>query len=236
MKQAKGQKGWASFWETMRPMTWSQRIEHFFSYYTEYAFVICVAAVLIGVILWGITGERSQVIFGGAFANVDINRYGYDYLTAGVQELLDADPEKQKAELTSTAFAPVEELSQLDYAFNAAMAPIAKLEEGALDYLVMDETAMEFYMTQYALMDLREVFTQEELEAFGADLIWLELQKEATKYPVAIRVNGIPFFEDCVEVRDPVYFSFTGPEEKAEQYRIFWDYLLNWKNAGQPAS
>jgi hypothetical protein len=64
----------------------------------------------------------------------------------------------------------------------------------------------------------------------------LELQKEATKYPVAIRVNGIPFFEDCVEVRDPVYFSFTGPEERAEQYRMFWDYLLNWKNAGQPAS
>lgn len=229
MKETKLYKSIALFFTRLKPMGWGERIEYIFSYYKEVVFVFVISLAVLSVILYSALIDKSEVIFGGVFANVDINRYGYEYLTDGVMELFDGDPDTQKAALSSTAFESVQELSQLDYAYNAAMKPISMIEEGTLDFLVMDEEAMMFYMTQYALMDLRDVFPEDQLLQMEDLLIYLELETDHSRYPVAIRVNSFAFFRDCVEVEQPVYFSFTGNKEEAESYCIFWQYLMDWK-------
>lgn len=228
MKETKWYNNIQRFFAVLKPMSWKQRIAHIFSYYEELVFVL--ALILAVVIIVGVTVNKDdrQTIFGGAFANVDINQAGYDYLSDGVIALFEGDPETHRVDLSSTAFKEVERVSELDSSYNAAMKPIAKIEEGVLDYLVMNEDAMEFYMTQYALMDLTEVFTADELAAMEDDLIYIYLEVEAIRYPIAIEVTQLPFFQDCVDVSEPVFFGYTGSKEDREEYRAFWAYLNNW--------
>ncbi len=233
MKNIKIYKSIQRFFAVLKPMTWKERIEHIFSYYEELVFIL--AMILAAVIIIGVSVSRDdrQVIFGGAFANVDINQIGYDYLSDGLIEHLGADPESHRVDLSSTAFKEVTQVSELDVSYNSAMKPIAKIEEDVLDYLVMNEDAMEFYMTQYALMDLTEVFTADQLAAMEDDLVYVYLEVEAVRYPIAIEVTDMPFFKDCVDVSKPVYFGFTGHKEDSEEYRAFWEYLKIWEDNSQ---
>ena len=214
-------------------MKWADRLDYIFSYYKELVFVVFIAVMVVSAVLFSALGDQKEVLFGGVFANTDISREGYAYLSDGVMELLDGDPETQIISLSSTFFEEVKELSQLDYSYNAAMKPIGMLEKGELDYMVMNESAMMFYMTKYALMDLREVFTDAELEALEPQLIYIELEKEQVRYPVAIDVTKMQFFVDCVDVSEPMYFSFTGTPEQREQYRDFWEYLSAWEGKAE---
>lgn len=229
MKNTKAYKSVERFFAVLKPMNWKQRIEHIFSYYEELVFV--GAIVLAVVIFVGVSMSRNdkQAVFGGMFANVDINQVGYSYLTDGYMQTLGADRETQYIDLSSTAFKEVTKVSELDVSYNAAMKAIAKIEEGTLDYLVMNEDAMEFYMTQYALMDLTEVFPADALSAIEDDLIYIYLEKENIRYPIAIEVTNMPFFKDCVDVSNPVYLGFTGDKEDSEEYRAFWVYLNSWE-------
>lgn len=228
MKETKWFQSTARFFEALRPMTWLERIDHIFSYYKELVFVVSVALIVCLALAISFSGNRAEVIFGGGFANVDIDREGYTYLTDGVMALYGGDPKKQKVELSSTAFREVTQASQLDYNYNAAMSLVAKIDDGTLDFLVMDEDAMKFYMTRYALMDLREVFTPGELAEMEDDLVYIYLEVEQVRYPIAVDITALPFCQECVDVTVPVYFGFTGTGEEREQYRAFWRYLTDW--------
>ena len=228
MKDSKWLDSVRHFFEVLKPMTWAERFDHIFTYYKEFVFVVGVGILVISVLLFSALNSRNNVVFGGVFANLDINLYGYNYLTDGFLEKLDTDSITDKVDLTSTAFKTPENLSELDSSYNAAMKPIGMIEDGTLDYFVMDEEAMMFYMTQDALMDLREVFTEDELAQMEDLLIYLEFESDHTRYPVAIRVNHMQFFIDCVEVENPVFFSFASTEKDVSTYRLFWEYLNNW--------
>jgi len=228
MKLSKTEKRRVSIWKTLQPMSWSERFGYMLSYYAEIAFVLFIAGLIVTVLLLSAFRDRSEVIFGGAFANTDVNKAGYEYLTTGVLSLFDGDSKTQKVELSSTAFPQTPDYSMIGNAHDAAMKPVAQMEEGIIDYIVMNESAMMFYMTQYILGDLRLVFSEEELSAMGERVIFLELEKEGTRCPVAIRVDQLPFFRDCVDVSEPIFFSFTENEKKAGTHRFFWEYLMNW--------
>lgn len=222
-------KKWiTSLRKTLAPMRWSQRLEYIFSYYAEIAFVLCIAGVLITVLLVSVLKDRSEVIFGGAFANTDINREGYAYLTDGVMTLLHGDPETQKVALSSTAFKETPDAGNINGLYNAAMKPVAQADEGTVDYIVMNESAMMFYMPQYVLADLTQVFSEEELAQMGEKVIYLELTEEGIRCPVAVRVDSLAFFRDCVDVREPIYLGFVDGGKRTEKYRIFWEYLKSW--------
>lgn len=229
MKETKFYKSVIRFISIMKPMKWSERIEYVFMYYKELVFVVSIALIVIIGVVGSMAGNNKQIVFGGLFANVDINKIGYSYLTDGVAEFVPYDPDKQQIKLTSTAFDEASDLDQLNYTFNAAMSPIAMIEKGELHYMVMDEEAMKFYMSQYALMDLTEIFDQSVLDALGEDVIYIELQVEQVRYPIAINITDLEFSKDCLDVSDPIYLGFTGTKENKELFLKFWNHLNNWK-------
>lgn len=210
-------------------MTWTDRRELVKASLPEILVIGFLVALVVTILLFTLLKDRREVIFGGMLVNTDVNQEGYDYLTSGVLDLFDGDGKKQKAELSNTVVTETTEFSLINGAYNAAMKPVAKVEEGTLDYLVMNENAMMLYMTQYILTDLTQVFSEEELAAFGDRVVYLELEKEAVRYPVAIRVDAVPFIGQCLNTAEPLYLSFTGSGERAELYRRFWNYLLDWK-------
>lgn len=215
-------------WEKLKPMTWKERVDHIWTYYKAVLFVSLVLILLpVGVIISFAT--KKDVLYGGMAINVDIRKVGVTYLTDDWREKLGGDPKKETVELYANAFDP--EHGELESTYGVAMSTIARAESKTLDYIIVDETALEFYVVQEVYMDLNNVFTAQELEAFGKENVITITPEDnlSVRTPVAIDITDMAFAQDCLQAEGRIYLAFVGQEEKGQSYRAFWDYLLAWE-------
>ena len=215
-------------WEKLKPMTWKQRVDHIWTYYKAVVLFASVAIILPVAVIISIATKK-DVAFSGMAINVDMRKVGVTYLTDDWFDRIGGDPKKEIAELYANALDP--EQGELESTYGVAMSTIARAESKTLDYLLVDQVALEFYIVQEIYMDLRCVFTEEELAAFGAEnVIKITPEDDPTvMIPIAINITEMAFAKDCLEADGTIYFSFVGQEEKASLYREFWAYLLAWE-------
>ena len=108
------------------------------------------------------------------------------------------------------------------------MSAVALAGSHSLDYLLMDQIAMEFYMSQDIFMDLRTFFSEDELEALKDDLVYMQT-REDDMVPVALHIEDMPFAVDCIDLEDNIFLSFINNTRKKDVCRDFWEYLNNWE-------
>lgn len=215
-------------WEKLKPMTWKQRIDHIWTYYRA-VFLFAAVAILLPVGLVISLTTKKDVAFGGMAINVDMRKVGVTYLTDDWFDRIGGDPKKEVAELYANAFDP--ETGDLESTYGVAMSTIARAESKTLDYIIVDQATMEFYIVQEIYMDLSNVFTAEELAAFGQDKVITVTPEDQleVRMPIAIDITDTAFAKDCLKAKGSIYLAFVGPEERSELYREFWDYLLAWE-------
>jgi len=227
MNKKKLTERWKELLAKLKPMTWKQRIDFIWTYYKDIVFVVCVLAIIPIVLLTSFIGQK-ETLFGGMVVNMDMRQNGVTYLTDDLFEMLGGDSKEEYVNLQANAFDPYSSDTAANY--NQAMAAIGYVEAGILDYMIADEPAMEWYILQEIYMDLSLVFTAEELAEFGERVIYAQPDDGKPKFPVAIDISQTVFAKDCLDCGDdPAYFSFVGPDAKAEQYRDFWEYLMAWE-------
>ena len=88
-------------------------------------------------------------------------------------------------------------------------------------------------MTQDIYMDLRELFTKEQLTKIEDRLIYFQPADEnekptEEKYPVAVDISGLPFFGEFCDLKEPIYFSAAANAPNIDDLKAFWDYLNAW--------
>lgn len=227
MKNTKIYQRYRKLVETLKPMTWGQRIDHVWTYYKDIVIVTLIMLVLpLSLIISSLNNK--EVIFGGMVINYDVRQSGVTYLSDDLFEELGGNPRTQKVNLNSNMFEQY--ASDIDSNYNAAMSTMGYINAGILDYLIMDEFAMELYIAERIYMDLSLIFTPEELEQFGDKVIYARPEDSQVSTPISLNITDLVIVQDCLNVDDtPVYLSFVGPDENAAQYRAFWDYLLAWE-------
>ena len=102
-----------------------------------------------------------------------------------------------------------------------------------LDYLLMDETALKNLLAHDMNMDLRNFFTEEELEALGDNVIWMEsgVEEERKLMPIAVKVEHIPFIAEHARNVDDTYFAVVTNTPRMDACRALWEYLNAWTPA-----
>ena len=222
-------KGFAALREALKPMTGMQRIEHIWNYYKELILIALIVVFLIVVAIISLVNAGVEVLFSGAFANVDLSADGLEYVQDDYYDRL-GGKKRQEVRLTATYF---EELlgsvSDFDYNYNSAMGIVAMVTAESLDYMVMDEVALKFYLSQDIFMDLSEFFTEEELEKYADRLVYLEANDSEERYPIAIHIEDTAFAKDCMEPGKTVFFALIANTQRPELCRDFWEYLLAWE-------
>jgi len=227
MKIKKLLESFKAFLATLKPMTWRQRIDHVWTYYKDVVFVAAVL-LMIPIVLLVSSANKKETLFGGMVVNLDMRQVGVTYLTDDLFVKLEGDPKKQFVDLRANTFE--EHSTEIDANYNAAMSTLSYIEAGILDYLIADEFAMEWYIVQEIYMDLSLVFNPEELEKFGEKVIYIQPEDSQIRTPIAVDISDTVFAKDCLNAgAEPVYFSFVGPNEEAQEYRAFWEYLMAWE-------
>ena len=94
---------------------------------------------------------------------------------------------------------------------------------------------MEYYITQDVYMDLREFFTQEELDQFAAEdrLVYAQEEGSEDKWVIAVEITDIPFIQDNLKSDSRVYFALAGNTEKLDTCRDMWQHILDWPGHGK---
>ncbi|MBO5867529.1 MAG: hypothetical protein J6Q54_01315 [Oscillospiraceae bacterium] len=222
--------GWKKLLEDIKPMTFSEKVDHIWTYYKEYIGVVALLLfVLIGLVSSMVNNLMTDTVLAGAMINVTCSQEAYDYISTDYEEVLGLTGHRE-VRLEYTYFQDMEaNTNEEDY--YAAMGIIAEVAAKKLDYLVMDKVSMGYYAGQEVYMDLSRVFTEEELADFAERglLIYCMEEEEKIPWPAAIKINDLPYIQDNLTVQNEVYLAFAGSSDKVEELRAFWEYLLAWE-------
>ena len=218
---------WVELCRKLKPMTWRQRLDFFWTYYRDILAIVLVLSIIPFSLIYS-TATKKDVIIAGYFVNLDLRKAGLEYLTDDLMEKLEGNPKTQKVEVSGIMFE--ESAYQAEYNYNVAMSVFGAIDADVCDYMVMDTYSFEFYMGDLIYMDLRLIFSEDELAEMGEKVIYLLDDETLERTPIAINVTEMKYFKDCVNVqeKDAAYLAFVGPFEEADQYRDLWEYLMAW--------
>ncbi len=231
MKDTKINRFFTRLCADMASMTWTQRVDHIWSYYKE-SIVIVIALVLIAIYLFAsIWKDQKELLLGGLAVNVTFSEEAQSYLQDGYTKT--QEKENAEALLQMIHIAGFSEVQSSEQTYYMLTKTIAMLTNQEIDYFILDQTALELYLAQDAFLDLSDVFPEEELDAFGENVIQLTKVDEDNKtvveaYPVALRITEIPFVREMGETTGDVYIAFAVNAPHSERLHGFWAYLNMW--------
>lgn len=230
-KESKLYLGWVKLCSDMKPMTFRQKVEHIWMYYKEYMLVaFLVLMMIVAVITSSITASQ-EVIASGIAVNIFIDQEGYDYLSVDYFDRLEGEKGKEKVSLEYVYFGDLDNPNGTSDNFSKAETVVARVEGKMLDYMLLDQYAMETYILYEIYMDLRDFFTQEELAQLAAEnrIIYAQQEGSEERWPVAVDISDLPFVQDNVNSEGKTYFALSGSTQRMEICRDVWEYLHQWK-------
>ena len=217
--------------ENLKPMTWPQRIDHIWTYYKEFLIITIVSVIVVVGVLTAMLTPKKELLMGGMSVNTYLNGEADSYLGEEYFAHLQGDPDKQEVQQYFRSFGDFSKSPQDYEVFNGV---IAMIYAEKLDYLFLDEQGMQPFISYESLMDLRLVFTEEELQQFGNRVVYGQKTDDegkpmGEKIPVTINITDLPFIQDCETYDRKVYLGFAVNAPNQDSLRDFWEYLLAWE-------
>ncbi len=217
----------------LKPMTFTQRVDHLWTYYKEYLWIAVFVGVFLAAGITVLNHQKYDTLVSGMMVNISISQEGFDYLSEDYLEKLQGDPKSQRVELDYTNFSNLEDPTSSEDNYSSMMLMVARVEGRMLDYMILDKFAMEYYIIQNVYLDLREFFTEEELEDLGDRVITARQEDETDAWVVAIDITELPFVQDNIRLdgeEDRVYFALSGSTQRMDMCRDAWDYINAWES------
>ena len=99
--------------------------------------------------------------------------------------------------------------------------------------MILDKFALEYYIAHEVYMDLRDVFSEEELAALAAEdrVIYAQQAGQEERWPIAIKITEIDFVKDNVNSGGDIYFALSGSSPRLDMCYHAWQYLNAWQSA-----
>lgn len=232
-KKTKLAQGFIKLRNDMKPMTFKEKCEHLWEYYKEWLLVLFLVVMGIGLVTTIISSRNKEVMVSGMMINIKIEQEGMNYLTTDYSEYLGATSEDQVAELDYTSFGDPMDPELGEGSFYASMILPARVTGAMLDYIILDEFALRYYVDHEVYMDLRKVFTEEELKQWDAEgrVKYAKQADDIESWPIAIEISNLDFVKDTVNSEGEIYFALSGSSPRPEMCRNAWEYLHAWKKA-----
>ena len=223
-------EGLKTFFSELKPMTWKQRIDHIWTYYKEHMFIAGMILVVIAAIISSAINASKENLIYGMMINISITQDGYNYLEGDYFEDLEGNKHTQAVRLSYANFSSLEDATYAEENYSAAMKLVSLVGGGYLDYIILDQFGMEFYIAQEVYLDLREFFTQEELDALGDRVIYAMEEGATERVPYAVDISDLAFVKENISTEEKTYFALSGNDPKLDMCRDVWNRLHAWKS------
>ena len=212
--------------EQLKPMSWKERLEHLWEYYKWVLVVAALVIMLISIVCTSIYNRNLKVLFGGSVVNVYMSNEAAEYLQGDVEEMLQAGEMEQVFLHTIS----VGDMSTSTDASTDAMTVVVRVAAQELDYVIMDESALNYFINTAVVTDLTPCLTEEQLAMFEGKTVLARLEENGPVVPVALEITDIDFLKDCYIGNRKIYISFPNNTEHAMTPSQFLDYLLAWEH------
>lgn len=210
----------------LEPMSFREKLDHLWTYYKWFAALLALIIVLICMVSSSIANINCETLLSGMVINTDVTLDGNNYLTVDYFEKRHGVEGKQEIDLAHLTFMDPEDSTDIEFTYTAIMRIVADISARQLDYVITDEVGMETCMNHDALMDLREILTEQEMELLKDDLIYLYYDEEDVTVPVAVNLRNHPFSKQYIQTEEERYLAFIANTPRKEACRDFWEYLL----------
>ena len=233
LKNSKFVLGWKKLCADLKPMSFTEKCEHLWTYYKSWLVVLGFILLTISFTTTVIGEQRKEVMVSGMMININIDQLGMNYLTSQYAEDLGATRKTQVAEVDYTSFGdPLNPESGSDSSYAAMILP-ARVEGRMLDYMIFDKSGMEYYIAYDLYMDLEEFFTEEEFKQLAAEnrIIYAKQEDELYSKAIAVSITELPFVQEYIAPKEgeEIYFSLSGSSPRPEMCRDVWERLNNWE-------
>lgn len=228
--------------EDMKDMSFKEKADHIWTYYKGYLLGVLFVGLVVAIVITGIVNSNRQVEVCGILVNGRIDQKGYNYLTKAYAEAL-GKPE-YAVELQASDFQSMEDPTSSEDNMTAAQKLILLVASGEMDYAIVDQFALNFYLHQDVFSNLDDVFPAEMLEELAekdmlmyyktvdedASLVDMENDSDPTgRIPIAIKMQDLPFVQDTMYGGE-YYFCATSHEPDTDAIIAVWNYILAWEN------
>lgn len=225
---------WKDEKENMKGMTFRQKLDHLWTYYSEYLWIAAVVVILIVAIITStINVLFRETIVSGLNINVTMDQTGMSYLGEEYHEKIDARSYWDVVDFTYTQFDPLLEVTGDEGDYYASQAVVAQVAAEKLDYVILDEASLDFFVRQDIFLDMREFFSPEELKQlekegrlrYGVD----PESEDQDPWIIAVEITDTDFIKDNATVEGEVYFALAGNAPHMDQCRAIWEHIMAWE-------
>lgn len=216
---------WDKLRRDLKPMTFRQKIDHLWTYYYWVLVIAAIIAVIISIVATSVKNLNTDVLVAGVFINADVSLDGREFLEDQYFEKLGGIPDKQEIQITNVVFEDPFTTQEIEYTYNATLKVIAMLSAKTVDYMLMDELGMKYYLGQDVFLDLNELFPREELEKFKDDIIYMTYEETGETIPVAINIRNTVFGQKYLNTDKTHYIGFAANTPRPDACRLLWEYM-----------
>lgn len=215
----------------LKPMTWKQRAEHIWMYYKEHMFIaLVVLVIIIGIISMALSAGK-EVLVSGVMVNISMTQEGRNYLERDYLEDLGGNKSTQSVNMYSADFSALEDAMYEEEQYSASQVLVGLVSGAKLDYMLLDQFGMEFYIRQDVYFDLREFFTEEEIADLDAAKLLIYAMEEGTvdRVPIAVDISGAEFVRENIGTEKKTFFAISGNKPDLEMCRDVYERIYKWQ-------
>lgn len=220
--------------EDLSRMTFKEKVDHLWTYYKSTLLITVILIMTVSILVTCLINVGTKTVISGVTVNVYLNEEGMQYLEEDYLNKVSEGTGLEKAQITDMPLYDLSDVDHYEETYVTLMSLAALISEEELDYMICDQVALtNFIRYESILLDLRDLFTQEELDALGTRVIHQRLEENGADIPIAIDITDLPFIQEHSEVsvseKNPVFISFAVRSPRKELCRDIYEYILSWE-------
>ncbi len=219
--------GFRKLREDLSRMTFRQKLDHLWTYYKSVLLVALLVIVLLSLIFNFIIFRSTDLIIAGVSVNIPLSDTAVSYIEDGYYE------RHAKGGLEKVLYADMRLGDFLNETFQDDIYAVTTLtgmaQSKQLDFMIMNEAAFTFIVKEQVFLDLRELFSDEELTAMGANVIYAQNEEQTEPIPLVLNIADSAFAQNNTQEKEKVYLGFTANSPRIDRCRDFYEYLLAWQ-------
>lgn len=199
-------------------------LHYFFDYYKWHTLIFITMVIFVISFIISLATSK-DIILQVAFINSALDTTEEDFCS-DYYAFADIDPLKQEVFLDASLFVDPESNSAFDRQTDERIFLMSSA--ATLDVLISDESYFPHMAEDGFLMNLRNIFTEEELENMGDLVYYYDSPNDdyEGELPVAIEVSQSPRFKASNCYPDgKAFFSVSLTSKSTSQAKLFYEYL-----------
>ena len=226
MAEKHADQGFRKLPQTLKPMTWKERFDHLWEYY-RFTFLVVGASVILAIALVvDVIVSYQVVLFSGTTINVTVSDADMAKLNGDMMEILEGDAKKKETVTLSIGTSAIlEGEPDMEQVYVEIMRVVSQINAKDLDYLLVDQDGLEYFMGAEAGEDLQTLVSEEYYQLLEPYIVTGTLE-EVSGVAVAVSIKDTEFAKSCQRKGEGLYLMFPGNTGRTENIEPFLRYIF----------